>query len=76
MTIKKPGHPTISVVIWHLDGTRMAPKRNRKVFRAYSNPNYGVLRDGREVQYLQIGMTNKHKWYLKGSAFNNDGTWK
>jgi hypothetical protein len=64
---KKPGHPTISAFIYYLDGST-ASKRKRKIFRAYSNPDYGVISDGREVQNLQVGVGNKKKWYLKGTG--------
>ena len=62
------GHPDLSEYVFNLDGSPMVPDRRRKIFRAHSNPNYGVLRDGREVQYLQVGMTARHKWYLKGTG--------
>jgi hypothetical protein len=64
MVKKNVGHPTLSVMIWHLDGKPMLPKRRRKVFRKHPSPTYGTLQNGTVVQFLQIGMTNKHRWYL------------
>jgi hypothetical protein len=74
--LKGACHPTLSVLIWHLDGKPMLPKHPRKVFRKYPSPTYGTLQNGTVVQFLQIGMTNMHRWYLKGSPFNDDGRLK